>query len=335
MIEFQDSVLAGTILVRSAVQSPNYVAGVSGWTINQDGSVEFTNGTFRGSLVAGSIDIQTTWAGGNRYQINSSDGFLISNAAEPNQTNRITRIGMVLSPQDPTTLGNTVGITSTIACNTNGVAPEYPYLIIDSPSLGLREALRIQLRGQTADGSVPETFIVKGYNSTTNYMTVTAAEVASTSTFKAGPNATDLGRGILVNAESNVTSGTVGIAEVVILTTASATFRAGRAYKVRCFARYNQGTAAANNLIIGVRKTNLAGASLANIARFLQLPAATTTFSGYWECKFTVGGADVTAAIAITMTGSAANNAVQQAGRSVEIEDIGPASMYTVEPVIV
>jgi hypothetical protein len=31
-------------------RSPNYVAGVSGWTINQDGSVEFNNGVFRGSL---------------------------------------------------------------------------------------------------------------------------------------------------------------------------------------------------------------------------------------------------------------------------------------------
>lgn len=40
-------------------RSPNYVAGVSGWTINQDGSVEFNNGTFRGNIVGGALYIYT------------------------------------------------------------------------------------------------------------------------------------------------------------------------------------------------------------------------------------------------------------------------------------
>lgn len=39
------------------LRSPNYVAGISGWTINQDGSVEFNNGTFRGVIVGGSLFI--------------------------------------------------------------------------------------------------------------------------------------------------------------------------------------------------------------------------------------------------------------------------------------
>lgn len=43
--------VAGVVLIRSAIQSPNYVAGVSGWTINQDGSVEFNNATFRGTVI--------------------------------------------------------------------------------------------------------------------------------------------------------------------------------------------------------------------------------------------------------------------------------------------
>lgn len=50
MIGFQSSILAGVTLVRAAIRSPNYVPGVSGWTINQDGSSEFNDVTVRGEL---------------------------------------------------------------------------------------------------------------------------------------------------------------------------------------------------------------------------------------------------------------------------------------------
>lgn len=42
--------VAGVVLLREAIQSPNYVVNVSGWTINQDGTVEFNNATLRGEL---------------------------------------------------------------------------------------------------------------------------------------------------------------------------------------------------------------------------------------------------------------------------------------------
>lgn len=50
---FQNNVVAGTTLVRDSIHSPNYVTGVSGWTINKDGSVEFGSGLFRGDLFTG------------------------------------------------------------------------------------------------------------------------------------------------------------------------------------------------------------------------------------------------------------------------------------------
>lgn len=49
-MSFADPIVAGTQLIRSAIQSENYVAGVSGWTINKDGSAEFANLTARGSM---------------------------------------------------------------------------------------------------------------------------------------------------------------------------------------------------------------------------------------------------------------------------------------------
>ena len=36
-------VVGGTVLERAAIRSPDFVTGVSGWTINQDGSVEFNS----------------------------------------------------------------------------------------------------------------------------------------------------------------------------------------------------------------------------------------------------------------------------------------------------
>lgn len=46
-------IVGGTVLRRPAIQSPNYVAGSTGWTINADGSVEFNNAAIRGELDVG------------------------------------------------------------------------------------------------------------------------------------------------------------------------------------------------------------------------------------------------------------------------------------------
>ena len=49
---FANSILAGTALVREAINSPNFVTGVSGWSVNKDGTAEFSNMTARGSVLA-------------------------------------------------------------------------------------------------------------------------------------------------------------------------------------------------------------------------------------------------------------------------------------------
>lgn len=56
---FKNQPVAGTTLVYPAIQSPNYVAGSTGWTINQDGSAEFNNITARGNLIVGPTGTQT------------------------------------------------------------------------------------------------------------------------------------------------------------------------------------------------------------------------------------------------------------------------------------
>lgn len=46
-------ILAATVLIREAIESQNYVAGVSGWSIFANGDSEFNNGTFRGVVIVG------------------------------------------------------------------------------------------------------------------------------------------------------------------------------------------------------------------------------------------------------------------------------------------
>jgi len=50
---FTNPLVAGLELIRQAIRSRNYVPNTSGWTINADGTAEFTDATIRGQLLIG------------------------------------------------------------------------------------------------------------------------------------------------------------------------------------------------------------------------------------------------------------------------------------------
>ena len=56
----ENPVVGGTNLRRQSIRSPNYVPGVSGWTINQDGSAEFNNLTIRGTFFGTNFILNST-----------------------------------------------------------------------------------------------------------------------------------------------------------------------------------------------------------------------------------------------------------------------------------
>jgi hypothetical protein len=68
---FTDPIVADTDLVRTAIRSPNYVSGTSGWTINQDGSAEFTN-----------IQVTVTGTNSGLQIVRSSDGAVVGSISE-------------------------------------------------------------------------------------------------------------------------------------------------------------------------------------------------------------------------------------------------------------
>lgn len=76
-------IVGGVILRIPAIQSPNYVPGVSGWAIFQNGSVEFNNGTFRGTVTAATIIGSTieNSASNPKTSINPDGTIKITNAS--------------------------------------------------------------------------------------------------------------------------------------------------------------------------------------------------------------------------------------------------------------
>jgi hypothetical protein len=63
-------IVGGTVLRRPAIQSPNFVSGVSGWTINADGSAEFTNLKIDGGS---NVEITITFSDGSQIHIYAGD----------------------------------------------------------------------------------------------------------------------------------------------------------------------------------------------------------------------------------------------------------------------
>lgn len=54
---FRNSILAGLTLIREAIRSQNYQAGVEGWSINADGTAEFADLTIRSSDGSGATAV--------------------------------------------------------------------------------------------------------------------------------------------------------------------------------------------------------------------------------------------------------------------------------------
>jgi hypothetical protein len=62
-VPFNNPIVGGTQLVRSAIQSQNFVTGVSGWSINRDGSAEFAAAILRGEVDIGIAPNQMKFLG--------------------------------------------------------------------------------------------------------------------------------------------------------------------------------------------------------------------------------------------------------------------------------
>ena len=89
---FRNSILAGMTLIREAIRSQNYQAGVEGWSIEADGTAEFSDLTIRSSdgsnstvtvangrlVIQDGADVVVVEMDANGYRLYRSDGELVA-----------------------------------------------------------------------------------------------------------------------------------------------------------------------------------------------------------------------------------------------------------------
>lgn len=84
--QFTNPILAGDNLARTAMQSPNFVTGSSGWWIGKNGNVEFNNGVFRGTITSSEVIVDGAGQGVFVYNGTPALGNLVASIVDANGT---------------------------------------------------------------------------------------------------------------------------------------------------------------------------------------------------------------------------------------------------------
>lgn len=153
-----------------------------------------------------------------------------------------------------------------------------------------------------------------------------------------GGNGKDIGRGLLTRVDSISDSAAIAAStEDIVLTLPSVTYKANRAYNAVHNAQASLQTAITNSILyFRLRKNNVGGAI---VRPFGRAPLVNTQICAVNQAgEFTVGAADVTATLVLTMSVPAGSTGTHNAGagfqREVNIYDIGAASDYPNAPVL-
>jgi hypothetical protein len=161
---FNNSILAGMgTLIRAMIQSPNYVAGVSGWTINKDGSAEFNNLTIRGTFFGSNFEVNSQGIFFYTSLPPTLGGLLIAIAPAAGVDSAGNSYAQGLTIADPATLlfpsnrpaeQNAALISS--AVGNLGLANEFLQLLVSGPSVntaGARDEVYIEFNSASKDNS--------------------------------------------------------------------------------------------------------------------------------------------------------------------------------------
>lgn len=168
---FEQPLTAGVVLLRSAIQSPDFVTGISGWSVNQSGSAEFNNATIRGTIIAGGgaviIDSTGVHVVGpvTTYNINVSVGFFANKTADDGSFTQIASNAVVLNPAEPTANGFAITQSAIIQTVVSTVgAIDTPHVSLFSPIINTQNpAANITLYGEASDGVEQRHISFDGY----------------------------------------------------------------------------------------------------------------------------------------------------------------------------
>jgi hypothetical protein len=310
---FSNPILAGQVLARAAMQSQDYVPGVSGWAIYRDGSAEFNNIVARGEVIVSGI---------NNSYIRIENSVVAPTEIEfypgDNNASPITTNGYIKASN--TVFGSNGYAQVEIATpGFNGPGGGAGFMTLTSeyggPTAPSNIGAMLELHGDHVftDGGNPFLLRVNG-------------DIEADSTISVFGS--DIGKGNWAFVAATTSSAGI-TTETVVLTLPSTTYYAGRAYRVAMAGGATTNTA--NTFAdFRVKKTSATGATLAEFYR-TSTPAVSLAFNAHGERIFVVGAADVTAVIVLTLqtpTGQQVHFATTTSPRYLCIDEVGPASYY-------
>lgn len=160
---FGNPIVGGVTLIRPAIQSPNFVTGVSGWTVRADGSVEINNATIRGAISAGGGNVLLN-AGGlhigggtDQFDINITAGFLARHDPADGTQAQMSPNLFNLSPADPSPGGNNVDFGEWFSGYDNpGAANESPFMQIGGVEYTGKSSPVLVFHGQADNDANPD-----------------------------------------------------------------------------------------------------------------------------------------------------------------------------------
>lgn len=353
---FRNSILAATVLLREAIQSPNFATGVSGWIIRQDGTAEFADLVIRSSDGSGNtviiangkitiknpanttvVEIDST---GYRLYNSSAEivaeikldaggflgGFYCRNFAAPSNIYAFLSGGQMTSGPVVNSDAAIHGFLSYVLAPT--ASPPYAVQTLSTGVVALTDdEARIQLISQQGQRSV---VWVDGGSSSL------AADLHATGSVKLNEdlviNNVTQGRGIAAYSQQTANSATF-TTEAVVMTVTNVLFRTGRAYRLQV--KGNGSSSVVNDRVqYRVRKTNVTGITYLNSGIGTQVLAANLAHGFCFEnIAVNTSGSDLTQTVVVTGQRQAGTGNCFINGSAVDpwylhIEDIGAAVDY-------
>jgi hypothetical protein len=355
-VQFQDDLAGGVVLIRPALQSPDYVAGVSGWAVKIDGTAEFSDLVIRSSdgsnstvaiangeivISNGSGDVLTE-IDSNGYRLYTPSGSLVAeitldagetlggfytrNFAFPENVYAFLAGGQLISGPVDNPIADIHGFLQyNIAPS---VAQPYTVQTLSTGAIdtALDDEARIQLISQR--GQTPVIWVDGGSSAVPANLIVTGSlSVAGT--------AQGHGR---VAFKARTTATLASAFEEIALTVASASLPSGRAYRITARGFYRNDTAG-TGVIVRVRRgaTTAGDIWLDSFALWVDV-ANRNYYFRQEEVVRNVSGSTISTALVMTYqrhsAGLARLNAAAGLTIAFEIEDIGDADDFSDAPTI-
>lgn len=171
-IEFDNPLVAGTVLVREAIQSQNYSAGTAGWIIEADGDAELNDVTVRGTLessnyVAGSAGWHLDDAGSAEFNdvvvrgTGAGDTVIVGPSGSPQvQLGSTAGAGYIELPTNRPIEDSVARLVAGVV--NSGLATEYATVQVQGPSVtGADDRLIVRVDSEANDGSTVARLLVE------------------------------------------------------------------------------------------------------------------------------------------------------------------------------